>query len=122
MIVSNTTVTRDRIRSRHASEAGGLSGWPLMRRSNVMLAKVRKLAGQRLVLVGAGGVHSAETAFVKMAAGADLVQLYTGLVYEGPGLPAQILTGLIRLIERQGFASVADVVGTDVDRWAKARL
>lgn len=122
MIVSNTTVTRDRIRSRHASEAGGLSGWPLMRRSNVMLAKVRKLAGQRLVLVGAGGVHSAETAFVKMAAGADLVQLYTGLIYEGPGLPAQILTGLIRLIERQGFASVADVVGTDVDRWAKARL
>jgi dihydroorotate dehydrogenase len=122
MIVSNTTIARDRVKNPQASEAGGLSGWPLMRRSNIMLAKVRKLAGDRLVLVGAGGVHSPETAFVKMAAGADLVQLYTGLVYEGPGLPAHILTGLLYLIERQGLASVADVVGSDVDRWVKARL
>ena len=122
MIVSNTTIARDRVKNPHASEAGGLSGWPLMRRSNIMLAKVRKLAGNRLVLVGAGGVHSTETAFVKMAAGADLVQLYTGLVYEGPGLPAQILIGLMRLMERQGFATLADIVGSDVERWVKARL
>jgi dihydroorotate dehydrogenase len=122
MIVSNTTIARDRVKNPHAAEAGGLSGWPLMRRSNIMLAKVRKLAGRELVLVGAGGVHSPETAFVKMAAGADLVQLYTGLVYEGPGLPAQILTGLMRLMERQGFATLADIVGSDVERWVKARL
>jgi dihydroorotate dehydrogenase len=122
MIVSNTTIARDRVKNPRAAEAGGLSGWPLMRRSNIMLAKVRKLAGNRLVLVGAGGVHSPETAFVKMAAGADLVQLYTGLVYEGPGLPAQILTGLMRLMERQGFATLADIVGSDVERWVKARL
>jgi dihydroorotate dehydrogenase len=50
------------------------------------------------------------------------VQLYTGLVYEGPGLPARILAGLIRLIGRQGLATVADIVGSDVDRWVKARL
>jgi dihydroorotate dehydrogenase len=122
MIVSNTTVARDRVKDRRATEAGGLSGWPLMRRSNIMIAKVRRLAGSRLVLVGAGGVHSPETAFVKIAAGADLVQLYTGLIYEGPGLPARILSGLARLVERQGFSTVADVVGSDVERWVKARL
>ena len=122
MVISNTTIFRDRVKDRKAAEAGGLSGWPLMRRSNIMIAKVRKLAGQRLVLVGAGGVHSPETAFVKIAAGADLVQLYTGLVYEGPGLPARILAGLARLVERQGFGTVADLVGSDVERWIKARL
>jgi len=122
MIVSNTTVARDRVKDRRATEAGGLSGWPLMRRSNIMMAKVRRQAGARLVLVGAGGVHSPETAFVKIAAGADLVQLYTGLIYEGPGLPARILAGLARLVERQGFSTVADVVGSDVERWVKARL
>jgi len=122
MIVSNTTVARDRVKDRRAAEAGGLSGWPLMRRSNIMIAKVRRQAGARLVLVGAGGVHSPETAFVKIAAGADLVQLYTGLIYEGPGLPARILSGLARLVERQGFATVADVVGSDMERWVKARL
>jgi dihydroorotate dehydrogenase len=122
MIVANTTIARDRVRDPHASETGGLSGWPLMRRSNVVLAKVRKLAGHRLVLIGAGGVHSPETAFVKFAAGADLVQLYTGLIFEGPGLPARILAGLTRLLERQGFATIADLVGSDVERWAKARI
>jgi dihydroorotate dehydrogenase len=122
MIVSNTTIARDRVKDRRRREAGGLSGWPLMRRSNIMIAKVRRQAGARLVLVGAGGVHSPETAFVKIAAGADLVQLYTGLIYEGPGLPARILSGLARLVERQGFSTVADVVGSDVERWVKARL
>jgi dihydroorotate dehydrogenase len=122
MIVANTTIARDRVRDPQASETGGLSGWPLMRRSNVVLAKVRRLAGRQLVLIGAGGIHSPETAFVKFAAGADLVQLYTGLVFEGPGLPVRILTGLLRLMERQGFATIADLVGSDVERWAKARI
>jgi dihydroorotate dehydrogenase len=122
MIVANTTIARDRVRDPQASETGGLSGWPLMRRSNVVLAKVRNLAGHRLVLIGAGGVHSPETAFVKFAAGADLVQLYTGLIFEGPGLPARILAGLTRLLERQGVATIADLVGSDVERWAKARI
>lgn len=122
MIVANTTTTRDRLRGPHAHEAGGLSGWPLMRRSNIMIAKVRKLAGSRLVLVGAGGVASAELAYVKFAAGADLVQIYTGFIYEGPGLPRRILSGLPKLIERTGFATIAELVGSDAERWAKARL
>lgn len=122
MIVANTTTTRHRVKDPNSSEAGGLSGWPLMRRSNIMIAKVRKLAGSQLVLIGAGGVYSPALAFVKLAAGADLVQLYTGLVYEGPGLPTEILTGLTQLMERNGFATIADLVASDTDRWVKARL
>lgn len=122
IIVANTTTARDRLKDPQANEVGGLSGWPLMRRSNIMIAKVRKLAGSRLVLIGAGGVYSAGLAFVKIAAGADLVQLYTGLVYEGPGLPGRILSELSQLIERNGFANVSDLVGSDSDRWVKARL
>ena len=122
MIVANTTTTRHRVKDPKSSEAGGLSGWPLMRRSNIMIAKVRRLAGSRLVLIGAGGVYSAGLAFIKIAAGADLVQLYTGLIYEGPGLPKEILSGLPKLMERNGFATVSDLVGSDSDRWAKARL
>jgi len=122
MIVSNTTIARDGVRHANASEAGGLSGWPLMRRSNIMIAKVRKRAGRQLVLVGVGGVHSPELAYVKIAAGADLVQLYTGLIYEGPGLPKRTLDGLAKLLARSGYATVADLVGSDADRWVKARL
>jgi dihydroorotate dehydrogenase len=74
------------------------------------------------VLVGAGGVLSPELAFIKFAAGADLVQLYTGLIYEGPGLPARILAEFPSLLDRTGFATIADLVGSDTDRWVKARI
>lgn len=122
MIVSNTTTTRIRLKDPLAQEAGGLSGFPLMRLSNVAIAKVRKRAGRRLVLIGVGSVLSPEFAYVKLAAGADLLQLYTGLIYEGPGLPARILAELPRLLERTGFASVSDLVGSDTERWVKARI
>jgi dihydroorotate dehydrogenase len=95
MTVSNTTVARDGLAGRtHAGEAGGLSGRPLFRRSTEMLAMVRRLAGSRLALIGAGGVDSTQTARAKLHAGADLVQLYTGMVFEGPGLAARIVAGL----------------------------
>jgi dihydroorotate dehydrogenase len=95
MIVSNTTIARDGLSDRtHAHEAGGLSGRPLFRRSTEVLAAVRRFAGDRLVLVGVGGVDSAEAARAKLAAGADLVQFYTGMVYEGPGLPATIAAAI----------------------------
>jgi dihydroorotate dehydrogenase len=119
IIVANTTVARDGLTDeRGAREAGGLSGRPLFRRSTIVLAKVRKLAGGRLVLVGLGGVDSADTAWSKMAAGADLLQLYTGMIYEGPGLPARILAGLAARLDREGIASIAEVVGSETDRWA----
>jgi dihydroorotate dehydrogenase len=95
MIVSNTTTVRDGLTdTRLAQEAGGLSGRPLFRRSTEVLATVRKLVGDKLALVGAGGVDSADAARAKFAVGADLVQLYTGMIYEGPGLARRIAADL----------------------------
>jgi len=75
-----------------------------------------------MVLVGVGGVHSPETALGKLKAGADLVQLYTGLIYEGPSLPGRILAALPRLLERESAATVADIVGRDTEDWAARAL
>ncbi|KAB2869431.1 MAG: quinone-dependent dihydroorotate dehydrogenase [Bauldia sp.] len=119
MIVANTTIARDGLTDRRlAAEAGGLSGRPLFRPSTVMLARVRKRVDPGFVLIGVGGVDSAETAFAKIAAGANLVQLYTGLVYRGPGLPADIVAGLAGLLDRHGFRTIAEATASEVDRWA----
>jgi len=121
IIVSNTTLARDGLADRrHAAEAGGLSGRPIFRRSTVLLAKLRRLVGQRLVLIGVGGVDSVDAAWIKILAGADLVQLYTGLVFEGPGLPRRILTGLAERLDRHGYTSIGEAVGAEVDRWAES--
>jgi dihydroorotate dehydrogenase len=123
MIVSNTTTGRDGVGDRaRATESGGLSGRPLFRRSTTILAKLRRLTGGSLVLVGVGGVDSPEAAFAKIAAGADLVQLYTGLVFKGPGLPRAILAGLGRILSERGFASVADAVGCEVEKAAAGAI
>jgi dihydroorotate dehydrogenase len=114
IIATNTTIARDGLRSRHAGETGGLSGAPLLARSTAVLARVHALAGGRLALVGAGGVASAEDAYAKIRAGASAVQLYTALVYAGLGLVPRILAGLDALVARDGFASVAEAVGTGV--------
>jgi len=118
LIVANTTVSRAEVAGhRHAGEAGGLSGRPLFQRSTAMLAKVRALAGPDMVLVGVGGVDSPETAFAKILAGADLVQIYTGLIFRGPTLPGAILAALPRLLARRGFATLADAVGADPEAY-----
>jgi dihydroorotate dehydrogenase len=119
MIVANTTTGREGVTDlRLAAEPGGLSGRPLFRRSTAMLAKLRRITKGRLVLVGAGGIDSPASAFAKIAAGADLLQLYTGLVFKGPSLPRQILGGLDRILSERGFASIADAVGTETERFA----
>ena len=118
LIVSNTTLSRTAVSGhRHAAEAGGLSGRPLFAPSTAMLAKVRALAGPEMVLIGVGGVDSPETAFAKVLAGADLVQVYTGLIYRGPTLPGRILEALPRQLARRGFARVADAVGRDPEAY-----
>jgi dihydroorotate dehydrogenase len=95
MIISNTTLSRAGLRdARTAGEAGGLSGRPLFAPSTAVLAQVRALAGTRLALIGTGGIDSLRAAQQKLAAGADLIQLYTGMVYEGPELPGKIVAGL----------------------------
>ncbi len=119
MVVSNTTTAREAVAGDPAAaETGGLSGAPLYHASTVMLARVRRIVGRKMVLVGVGGVESAETVLGKLLAGADLVQFYTGMVYAGPGLPARILADLPKLLAREGVASVTEIVGRDTEAWA----
>jgi dihydroorotate dehydrogenase len=114
MVVSNTTVARPvGLVSVHRAEAGGLSGAPLFEPSTQMLREVYALTGGQLPLIGVGGVATAAQAYAKIRAGASLVQLYTALVYEGPGVVAAIKRGLAELLRRDGFASVAAAVGAD---------
>ena len=121
LVISNTTVTRTGLKSkRNAEEIGGLSGPPLFELSTAMLSRARQLAGRDLVLVGVGGVDSAAAAWSKIAAGADLVQLYTGLVYEGPSLPKRIVTDLLKRLEERNFKHISDVRGVETERWAAA--
>jgi dihydroorotate dehydrogenase len=121
LIIANTTVGRPALKSRkHVQELGGLSGRPLFELSTAMIARARELAGLDLVLVGTGGVDGAGAAWSKIAAGADLVQLYTGLVYEGPSLPRKITAELLKRLEERNFKSIRDVRGIETHRWAAA--
>jgi dihydroorotate dehydrogenase len=120
IVATNTTLAREGLGSRHAGEAGGLSGRPLFRRSTVVLAKLHVMTEGRMPLIGVGGVGSAEDAYAKIRAGASVVQLYTALVYSGLGLVPRILEGLDGLLARDGFATVAEAVGTGRAEWLVA--
>ncbi|MHA1159177.1 MAG: quinone-dependent dihydroorotate dehydrogenase, partial [Alphaproteobacteria bacterium] len=120
MIIANTTLDRGGLSDPLAREQGGLSGRPLFQRSTALLAEVRAITAGEMVLIGVGGIDSAATAWDKMAAGADLVQLYSGMIYEGPGLAARITTGLTARLEREGVACVHDIVGTGAQAWLRA--
>lgn len=113
LVVSNTTITRPALRSHHAGETGGLSGAPLKALALQRLRDFRKATGGAVPLVGVGGIASAQDAWARIRAGASLVQLYSALVYEGPGLGARIARGLIPLMARDGFASIAEAVGSE---------
>ena len=112
LIVSNTTISRPAtLRNANAKETGGLSGAPLFALSTEVLRKVHAIAQGRLTLIGVGGISSGADAYAKIRAGATLVQLYSALTYDGPGLITRIKRDLVKLLERDGFASVADAVG-----------
>ncbi|MGV1684103.1 quinone-dependent dihydroorotate dehydrogenase [Sphingopyxis sp. NJF-3] len=111
VIVSNTTIERPPLASRHADEAGGLSGAPLAALALQRLKDFRTASGGALPLVGVGGIASAEQAWERIRAGASLVQIYSAMVFEGPGLAGRIARGLERLAARDGFAKVSDAVG-----------
>ena len=117
LIVSNTTLSRDGLKSRLAAEAGGLSGRPLFDKSTRVLARMRQLVGPDLPIVGVGGIDSVDTAWDKLAAGADLIQLYSGMVYEGPSLVSRILSGLGQRLTREGLPSISALTGRDLARW-----
>jgi dihydroorotate dehydrogenase len=115
LIVSNTTVARPALRSRYAGEAGGLSGAPLKALALERLRDFRAATGGQMPLIAAGGIGNGADAYERIRAGASLVQLYSALVYQGPGLARRIARELKALLERDGFARVADAVGSGAD-------
>ncbi len=117
IVATNTTTARDGLTSPHAQEKGGLSGAPLFDRSTRVLARLSHLTDGKLPLIGVGGVGSAEQAYAKIRAGASAVQLYSALVYHGLSLVPRIVRGLDDLLARDGFATVAEAVGTGRDDW-----
>ncbi|MFC5385864.1 quinone-dependent dihydroorotate dehydrogenase [Aquamicrobium segne] len=123
VIVSNTTVSRPPLKSGAvAGEAGGLSGKVLFERSTIVLAKMRKLLGSEIAIIGVGGVNSAETALEKIRAGADLVQLYTGMIFAGPSLPARIAADMVKFLARDGHSNVRELRDSKLDAWADKSL
>ena len=117
IVATNTTLGRAGLQSRHAGEKGGLSGVPLFDRSTRVLAQLSALTEGRLPLIGVGGIASAEDAYQKIRAGASAVQLYTALSFAGFSLVPQIVQGLDAALERDGFASVAEAVGSGRADW-----
>lgn len=113
LIVSNTTISRPPLRSPHGSEAGGLSGAPLKALALDALRRFRSASGDELPLIGAGGIGSAEDAWQRIRAGASLVQLYSAMIYEGPGIARRIADGLARRLEQASLGSIAEAVGTE---------
>jgi dihydroorotate dehydrogenase len=112
MIVANTTISRPAgLADPAAREAGGLSGRPLFDLSTRLLAETYLRADGAFPLIGCGGVDGAATAYAKIRAGASLAQLYSALIFRGPGLVGEIFAGLKRLIEADGFKTVAEAVG-----------
>ena len=113
IIVSNTTVSRPPLRSKHSNEAGGLSGAPLKALALQRLKDFRAASAGALPLIAAGGIENGVDAYARIRAGASLVQLYTALVYQGPGAARAICGELRSLLIRDGFATLAEAVGAD---------
>lgn len=114
MIVSNTTNVRpESLISKHRIETGGLSGAPIKDRSTECIRTMYKLTEGKVPIIGVGGVGSGRDAYDKLKAGASLVQVYSMMVYEGPGLVSRIRKELADIILENGYKSVEDVVGAE---------
>ena len=123
IMISNTTLSRNGLSDQStAQESGGLSGAPLFERSTKMLAQVHQLTKGTIPLIGVGGVNSGETALAKMQAGATLIELYTGLIYEGPSLITRIKRALIHHCEQNSYGSISETIGSKADEWAAKAL
>ncbi|UWP92965.1 quinone-dependent dihydroorotate dehydrogenase [Aliiroseovarius crassostreae] len=117
VIATNTTLSRDGLKSAHKGEMGGLSGAPLFEKSTRVLARLSKLSDGKLPLIGVGGISSAEQAYAKIRAGASVVQLYSALAYQGLSLVEEVARGLDTLLARDGFSKVSEAVGTGREDW-----
>ncbi len=116
IVATNTSTCREDLESPRREEWGGLSGKPLEDRSTAVVRTLAEYTDGELPIVGVGGVDSAVSAYEKIRAGASLVQLYTGFVYRGPSTAKRINRGLVKLLERDGFSSVEEAVGADLER------
>lgn len=117
IIATNTTLSREGLKSADSSHPGGLSGAPLFEKSTRVLAHLSQLTAGKLPLVGVGGISDAAQAYEKIRAGASAVQLYTAMVYQGLSLAAQVARGLDALLIRDGFATLSEAVGTGRSTW-----
>ncbi|RGP36700.1 quinone-dependent dihydroorotate dehydrogenase [Pseudotabrizicola alkalilacus] len=117
IIATNTTLSREGLKSAARDEMGGLSGAPLFEKSTRVLAQLSLATAGRLPLIGVGGISNADQAYAKIRAGASAVQLYTAMVYQGIGIAVRIAHGLEALLARDGFASVHDAIGTGRADW-----
>ena len=113
IIVSNTTVSRPALKSKWRDEAGGLSGAPLKALALKAMREFHSASGGEIPLIGVGGIANADDAWDRIRAGASLVQLYTAMVYQGPGIARRIAAGLAERLSREGFANIAEAVGTE---------
>jgi dihydroorotate dehydrogenase len=122
LIVSNTTVSREPVLDmENSTQTGGLSGKPLFPLATRKLAQVRQRVG-RLPIIGVGGIHSPETALQKFEAGADVIQLYSALVFGGLDLLDRIKRGLAAAVRAEGKTNIAEVVGRKTDEWARGEI
>jgi dihydroorotate dehydrogenase len=112
LIVGNTTVSRPSLKSRFAGEAGGLSGEPLKALALESLRRFRRASGGEMPLIAVGGIATADDAWERIRAGASLIQLYTAMVYEGPGIARRIAAGLAGRVEREGMSNISEAVGS----------
>ncbi|HUP67211.1 MAG TPA: quinone-dependent dihydroorotate dehydrogenase [Sphingomicrobium sp.] len=113
IIVANTTVSRPALKSRYKDEGGGLSGAPLKTLALKALREFRSASGGEIPLVGVGGIATADDAWERICAGASLVQLYSAMVYDGPGIARRIALGLAKRVRLHGFTSISDAVGSE---------
>lgn len=113
IIATNTTISRENLKT-NINETGGLSGKPLQKKSNEIIKKIYKYSNGKLSIIGVGGIFTAQDAFKKIAAGACLIQSYTGFVYQGFGFAREINLGLLRILKEKGFANADEAIGSQV--------
>ncbi|MDF2723376.1 MAG: hypothetical protein K0Q59_3051 [Paenibacillus sp.] len=113
VIATNTTISRDGLSHPNAKETGGLSGMPLTAKSTEVIRSVYRQTRGKLPIIGVGGIFTVEHAYDKIRAGASLIEIYSALIYKGPGLLRELNEGLLRLLKRDGFAHISEAVGVD---------
>jgi len=113
VIATNTTIERPELKSKHRNQSGGLSGKPLRKRSTELIRNLSAELGADVPIIGVGGIFNGADAYEKIRAGASAVQIYTALIFEGPGLVRKIKAELANLLEKDGFKSVTEAVGAD---------